>query len=80
MDVGNKRVDGRVHIRLCTRGEKERRRAGDNKTWEERKMKRGGGERRKRKGETFSVASSISSGSLSASLLRVQTIFIGTRP
>lgn len=30
--------------------------------------------------ETFSVASSISSRSLSASLLRVQTIFIGTRP
>lgn len=79
---GNKQgMDGWVHIRLCTRGKKERwggegiTRAGKRGNW------RGGEKRGKKEArETFSVASSISSRSLSPSLLRVQTIFIGTRP
>lgn len=58
MDVGNKRVDGRVHIRLCTRGEKERGRAGDNKSWEERKMKRGGRGEKEGKGRERNFFSS----------------------
>lgn len=43
-----------MHIRLCTRGKKEREleeRGGDNKRWEERKLKRGEKKEKKKKRE-----------------------------
>lgn len=45
-----------MHIRLCTRGKKEREleeRGGDNKRWEERKLKRGEKKEKKRSERNF---------------------------